>query len=428
MQECLRRRTSLWVTFVLLVFFTYRAEAVAANADQWLAKQHSRKTIYHSPQKPGYTCWVGAWIMSDKSLMVTFDQATGAMEGRPRAPQEVLDANSWLKTNPQRDFTGLKLANMYLRSTDGGTVWTATESSFSGPFDRPVFNGSHIGLRDGAILRALDGSQLPLDRDLPRRVFFQRSFDLGKRWGKPEVPPAPKRPVDGFLGDYGDGITRIRRLRNDQLIAIGSEVLEAFHRRPSGRLTNEPFVMTSPDEGQSWTPHYFLTPEHRSPGSWNEWDIAELPNGDLLGVVRRTDPHHPRKQVRWQALLQKQGPTWILKEYAPSSLEHSGHPELLPVKEGILLHIATEGIHWTADAGQTWTPVIFPDLPASYRPAKASQSLRTRYYPRSFQIEDGTIYIFSHHGWDNDYGEFDQSIVMDTFRLELNSAKPSNGE
>ena len=42
---------------------------------------------------------------------------------------------------------------------------------------------------------------------------------------------------------------------------------------------------------------------------------------------------------------------------------------------------------------------------------------RSRYYPKSFQTEDGRIYVFSHLGWDNAYGEYDQAIVMDTFRL-----------
>ena len=42
---------------------------------------------------------------------------------------------------------------------------------------------------------------------------------------------------------------------------------------------------------------------------------------------------------------------------------------------------------------------------------------RLRYYPRSLQIDDGTIYVFGHNGWDNRYGEVDQSIDMDKFRL-----------
>ncbi len=36
-----------------------------------------RFTVYHSPQTPGYTCWVGTWVMPDETLMVSFHQATG---------------------------------------------------------------------------------------------------------------------------------------------------------------------------------------------------------------------------------------------------------------------------------------------------------------------------------------------------------------
>src|SRR5437868_5612027 len=101
-----------------------------------------RRTIYHSPQTPGYTCWVGAWQMPDKSLMVAFKQATGPVQGREHAPQELLARlgriGDFLKRDPQRDFTGLKLADIYLRSTDGGATWKKTaESDFPGPIDRP---------------------------------------------------------------------------------------------------------------------------------------------------------------------------------------------------------------------------------------------------------------------------------------------------
>ena len=387
----------------------------AEGGKTFTAEQFTRKTIYHSPQKPGYTCWVGAWIAADKSLMVAFDQATGPLEGRPRAAKEVLDANPWLAKEPQRDFTGLKLANVYLRSTDGATWDTVAEAAFSGPFDRPVYSQSHVGLADGAILRAVDGSGLPLDPDLPRRVFFQRSQDLGKTWGKPEIPPEPKRPVEGFIGDYGDCITRVRRLRDGQLCAIGSRVRDVFQARTFKPNTNEAFIMLSKDEGKTWAAHLFGE-EYLRPGAFNEWDAAELPNGDLFCVFRRSDPK-TGKPVRWQGLLKKKEKTWVLEDFRPAALEHSGHPELLATREGVILHIATEGIHWTDDVGKTWTPVIFPGLAKRFRPPTAPESLRTRYYPKSVQTEDGTIYVFAHNGWDNAYGAFDQSIVMDKFRL-----------
>ena len=217
-----------------------------------------------------------------------------------------------------------------------------------------------------------------------------------------------------------DCITRVRRLRDGRLIATGVS-------RPAGPMphgnsktpeSGRPVVMFSKDQGQTWEPQSIvLSAEQQGPGVWNEWDCAELASGDLLCVFRRNDPQNRSKQVRWQGVLKKNEKAWTLEGYQPSGLEHSGHPELLVTKEGVILHIATEGIHWTEDAGQTWTPVIFPGLHKTFRPPTAPESLRTRYYPRSVQTEDGTIYVFAHHGWDNAYGAFDQSIVMDKFRL-----------
>jgi len=55
------RRTSPWR--LLLAAFLLSALAEAGRADEFSSVEHQRQTIYRSPQKPGYTCWVGAWIM-----------------------------------------------------------------------------------------------------------------------------------------------------------------------------------------------------------------------------------------------------------------------------------------------------------------------------------------------------------------------------
>ena len=83
---------------------------------------------------------------------------------------------------------------------------------------------------------------------------------------------------------------------------------------------------------------------------------------------------------------------------------HSGFPELVYTKEGLVLHVATSGISWTADEGRTWH-----DLPI---PGSA-------YYPRAMQLRDGTILVIGHVGSDNVYGTVDQSIRQQTFRLQV---------
>jgi hypothetical protein len=166
----------------------------------------------------------------------------------------------------------------------------------------------------------------------------------------------------------------------------------------------EPLLMVSADGGKTWGDPISVVGDHAKSWSGEEYDTAELPAGDLLCVFRTVDPTgKTAREVRWQALLKKDGKTWTSQDVHPAPLPHSGHPELLATREGLVLHVATSGIDATADAGKTWHP-----LPG----AKPSA-----YYPRSLQDADGRIRIFSHIGGDDAYGAVDQSIRMDTFKL-----------
>ncbi len=397
----LRRR---WCQAIAVLGLIAANSSASDGAKTYEAADHTRQTIYHSSQTPGYTCWTGMWIMPDRSLMVTFKEATGPVEGRPL----LLDLQQKLGLNPKqpgRDFTGLKLANVYLRSLDGGKTWQKTaEDFFPGPFDRAAWGGSHCALSDSAIIRAVDGSQLPLVDDLPRRIFFQRSSDLGRTWGAPEVPPQPARPVTNFLGDFGDCISRVRRLSDGRLMATGVIRPDATNRR-----TGLPLVLLSNDEGRNWLSQSIeLTAEQEQPGAWNEWDWAEMTDGVFLCVFRRTDPKQPPKQFRWQGILMLKDGAGRFENYGRSSLEHSGHPELIAAREGIVLHIATTGIHWAADGRSSWQELTFPG---------AKEPYRSRYYPKSVQTDDGWIFVVSHVGADDAYGQRDQAIVLDRFRL-----------
>ncbi len=106
---------------LVLPAFALLALIPSARADKYSAVEHQRQTIYHSPQTPGFTSWVGAWTMPDGNLMVSFTQATGPIEGRSLAPKEVQHRLSWPPAgHPGYDMTGLDLRNVHLRSTDSG--------------------------------------------------------------------------------------------------------------------------------------------------------------------------------------------------------------------------------------------------------------------------------------------------------------------
>jgi len=386
----LTRRQLLQVGAAVLLGLSLPSVLVA-DGPSYTAVDHARRTIYHSPQTPGYTCWVGAWTMPGGDLMAAFTQATGPVKGRPKAPPEVMKKLSWY---PQYDMTGLDLRNVHIRSADGGKTWTKVSADkFKSPMNG-VSGECETALPDGTVLRCVYGYYLPYNPELPQTGFFERSSDGTKTWGKPEVPLDPAK--------YTAWPRRLRLLKDGRLIAlvgVAPAPAETLVRAEFNRIV-APWLMVSEDDGKTWSKLIeVLSAEQRKNWGGEEFDAAELDNGDLLCVFRKGGA-----KVRWQAIMKKTGKTWIAGEAEPSVLPHSGQPELLATREGPILHVATSGVHWSDDAGTSWHKL---DIRG------------TAYYPRSVQALDGTICFFGHIGGDNSYGSVDQAIVMDSFRLEV---------
>lgn len=379
------------VAAVLAVVFMPALADVTRAADFAIA-EHERRTIYHSPQSPGFTSWVGAWTMPDGSLMVGFTQATGPVEDRPQAPPEVRQKLNWPHAgNPGYDMTGLDLRNVYLRSEDAGMTWRQASADAFKSCMNGVTNEAATALSDGTILRGVFGFYLPYDAGIPGTGYVQRSLDGTKTWSRPEVP------LD--VAKYTTWPRRIRTLSDGRIVLLAGLV-----QAPAGSMTRaeigqlvEPALLVSANQGRTWQgPVPAILADER--GGWTEeFDVAELANGDLLCVFRRASD-----ASRWQSTLKKSGESWRAEHAGPSSLPHSGQPELLATREGPILHLATSGIHSTSDGGQSWHKL---DAPA------------TAYYPRAVQAADGRIFVFAHVGSDDPYGKVDQSIVMDSFRL-----------
>lgn len=378
--------------FAFTVLVLTPAAAYSAESLKFSAANHERKTIYHSPQKPGFTSWVGAWTMPEGDLMVSFTQARGPVEGRKAAPKEVQQKLAWPpEGHPGYDMTGLDLRNVHLRSSDAGKTWKEVSADPFKSCMNGVTNEAQAALADGTILRGVFGFYLPYDPDLPQTGFLQRSTDGAKTWGKPLTPLAAEK--------YSSWPRRIRVLRDGRIV-IAAGVAEApagSQTRPEFSKAVSPALLVSSDEGRTWKGPIPAAPADQRGGWTEEFDFAELAGGDLLCVFRRASDAQ-----RWQNMLKKSGDTWIANKAGPTTLPHSGQPELLATREGHILHMATSGIHGTSDAGQTWHKL---DVPG------------TAYYPRSVQTKEGQIYVFGHVGGDDAYGKVDQSIVMDRFRL-----------
>jgi hypothetical protein len=377
-----------------------------------------QKTIYHSPEKFGYTSWVGLWQMPDRRLECSFEQRTRG-PGGAGAPYVS--------------------AFIVLESRDEGDTWVRV------PGDAPQGGGRGMAvLADGTMVRPRWGDA----KDPTASGYLERSSDGGRTWGPPThfLPPA----------EYQCWPTLIRPLRDGRLVMMAG-VWKRGDGNPGMRMTKMMFV--SRDQGKTWSAPIVLMPSEQ--GVCEESDFCELPSGDLLWVHRvehyplvppvqlppggaamipSADNNSPAPGYsdRYQSIVYKSGETWVAGPATLAPFPHSGFPCVLYTKEGLVLHLATDGIYWTAATGKPWTPAPIPrnqytEYWLDHGGADASPRWLdrafaawtrlaipgTKYYPRALQLDDGKIVCIGHVGGDNVYGTVNQAIVEQTFRLQV---------
>jgi len=336
-------------------------------------------------------------MMPDRSVMLQFAQATGPTAGwRPRAAARVRDCYS--VPNDGYDMTGLAQENVYLRSVDHGRSWTRVSSDPFASVGNGCVNGG-TAIDHGHVLRSVWGQCLPF-WDVPQNGYLQRSTDGARTWS----PPEPLCADDRMLA----WPKRLRMLSDGRIVVTGGI---SRHDGDEWKWmdaceTIRPCLWISEDgEGRHWSPPLPLLDEGSAAyaealaeGFTEEVDVAELKNGDLLAMYR-TNARHA------SCLLRRQENTWeSVQDVSTASFPQSGHPELLAVREGAVLYVSHAGTWWTADDAH-WTSLS--GVPGS------------GYYPRSVQLDDGTIMVIGHIGYDDAYGSTDQSVVMDTYRLNI---------
>lgn len=366
------------VLLALAPVLTTAADRVCSRADAAPSVTvevvgYAEKTIYHSPETPGWTSWVGLWRMRDGRLQCSFNQQTGPRD-KPVGSVPILE------------------------SRDEGLTWKRV------PGDAPVGGGRGMAiLADSTLVRGHWAGD-PNDAG-----WVERSTDGGKTWGARINFVSPK--------EYRAWPTLIRPLRDGRLVLMAGVWKRGEGEVPNPRMTKMMFV--SADGGRSWGKPIALMPTEQ--GVCEESDFCELPSGDLFwihraehfpaqaaavppGAAKMGEPFPNGYSDRMQSVVYKWRDGWKPGPAYPAPFPHSGFPEVMLTAEDLILHFATDGIYWSADVGGTWTRLPIPG---------------SSYYPRAVQFPDGKIVCNGHVGSDDAYGAVDQSIRQQSFALKV---------
>lgn len=411
-------RNALLRRLVVLSFIVPQAAFLAAVSCASMAQEQqpkiqvqvvdfTEKTIYHSPETPGYTSWVGLWQLPNGTLCCDFRQITGPRD-KPVSSVPVL------------------------ASSDGGDTWRVLTAGVPDA-DAGLLGGYTVSvdscrgmavLPDGILVRPVWPSG-----DINDTGSVRRSTDGGRSWSE--------RILFLPIEEYRTWPTLIRPLHDGRLIlfagcwkrgdcSAGKRTDAAYAGGLEGMLPNMVKMMfVSVDQGKTWGAPVVLMPA--SVGVCEESDFCELPNGDLFWVHRvehypnhetaisplaaRMGPSPPESywySDRMQSIARKQGDTFVPGQGETAPFPHSGYPCILLTREGVILHLATSESHWSADMGKTWNKLTVGDSPLS-----------TYYYPKAIQMHDGLIICVGHLGSDDVYGTVDQCIKQQTFRLKV---------
>ena len=349
----------------------------------------TERTIYHSPETPGYTAWVGFWRLPNGRLRYDFTQVTG-----PKAKPVV--------TRP------------VFESQDNGVTWSHLVDT---PTETVILDGIIQSLRDcgrgmsvspdGTLVRPIQPSVF-----MKESGYVERSTDGGQTWSGKIFFLSPE--------EYRTAPTLIRPLRDGRLVLFaGCWKIDDFEFGKTFFENMFKAMFISTDKGLTWSKPIVIQAAEPGQSGTEESDFCELPNGDLFWVHRVQ-----QRFSRMQSLVRKVGDSFVPDKCEVSALPHSGFPMVLYTREGIILHLSTrwaygefaegrplDGICWTADLGKTWTRLEIPGTP---------------YYPNAIQLDAGTITLIGHWhnqlvrlGGDNQYGTVDQSIKQQTFRLRV---------
>jgi hypothetical protein len=378
-----------------------RVAAQAANNPGDVAKGAVRavdfesRPVYHSPEHPGYACWVSFFPGEAGQWYLTCERVTRPAKPYPRASRE-----AWYGMSLPNgyDKAPLQMTIVMLESRDDMKTWKVI-SEQPVRYQHSAGSFGQARTKDGRFLRFV-WACYSLEPGANAGEILYASDDNGKTWQKQPEFHDPR---------FASTPHRLRTLRDGTLVL-------ALHEWPRwGPGTDRPRrscvnlnavtdacmnLCFSHDQGRTWTsplPIY-------AGRAISETDFVELPSGDLL-CINNSIFADPGRQIIHRT---KHG-------FVPGAFERS-YSKLVPetvamTEDGLLVGCMRNSSYaWSDDLGLTWFPL--EGIPESIAKEKET------YQPWIQYLGNGRFANAGHYGHDNFYGELDQYVMIHSFRVE----------
>jgi len=339
------------------------------------------RKIYETPQGPKWCCWVQAWFTPRGSLRISFH----AIEG---GSSEMKPDYKWEYANP-KDLkeNGLAHNYRYLESSDNGRSWNMLKTENAADvavvkIDPKIYLDDKTLLGIGGIWCAWD-EVLQTHKRVGQTV-SALSRDDGKTWEQTVFLNDPSRCYSFWC--------------HPKLLKDGTIVLPAYGKleRKHGTEwegTTDAFLFFSTTGGRSWSEPLLLA--KGLPTLTNdEPEVAELGNGELLAVLRHSDPAKagtPDVYVNCgQVIVRKTAGRWAAGPLTRTNMGFRGFPALLRTRSGILICAGSGNqYNFSLDEGATWSATQIIADPVCNR---------HNHYPRLMELPDGRIMSIYHYG------------------------------
>jgi hypothetical protein len=340
--------------------------------------------VYESSADSKWSSWARAWQTPEGALRVQFKYIEGG-------PADLAPEYRWQFTDlANHKDLGLIRTFRTVESRDGGHTWsTIGVSDDSDTSAVRIFPGFYLDrdtfLGTGGVVFTWDD-----EKNTYRwtgRTMSARSTDGGETWKETFAVNDPREYLMFHEG-------RVKRLGD------GTIVLPVYGTPPARLGSNswDAFLYFSRDGGRRWSEPLLLG-RGTSALSFEEPEVAELGNGDLLVVMRHSNPEKIGTQEVYvncgQVVVRRARDQWVAGPHTVTHMGFRGHPALLRTREGIVICAGSGNqFNFSVDDGRTWSETLRPADP---------QYNRHNHYPVLLELPDGRVMSFYHMGNDWPY-------------------------